>query len=64
LDSDWSVHATETWHEMWKKYDYVLVRPDFYVVSAWRHGNEQTNIVENIKKSFNRSLNLSLEMLE
>jgi len=64
LDSDWSVHATETWHEMWKKYDYVLVRPDFYVVAAWSHGNEQTNIVENIEKSFNRSLNLRMEKLE
>jgi len=64
LDSDWSVHATETWHEMWKKYDYVLVRPDFYVVAAWSQGNEQTNIVENIEKSFNRSLNLRMEKLE
>jgi len=58
LDSDWNTRATETWHDIWRNYDYVLVRPDFYIVSAWRNTNEQTNIVERIEKSFLHSLNL------
>jgi len=56
LYSDWNMRATETWHDIWKKYDYVLVRPDFYIVSAWSSANE--NVTDRIEKSFLRSLNL------
>jgi len=56
LYSDWNMRATETWHDIWKKYDYVLVRPDLYIVSAWSSANE--NVTDRIEKSFLRSLNL------
>jgi hypothetical protein len=58
LDSDWNIRATETWRGIWKTYDYVLVRPDFYIVSAWNSDNEQTNVADRIEKSFLRSINL------
>jgi len=60
LDSDWNIRATETWRNIWKMYDYVLVRPDFYIVSAWNSADEQTNIADRIEKSFLCSLNLGV----
>jgi len=58
LDSDWNIRATETWHDIWNKYDYVLVRPDFYIIAAWRSTDEQMNIIERIEKSLLCTLNL------